>query len=149
MALMPTLGKQILEELNVEDVTHELQMKSKAPRTPSEPRPPPSESSVASNDPLHELDSRSDMESASASSFSYQGEGGESSNIEESSQSWDHFSAQSSQPSGSRRPSLARPETDSTDFLAEAQLSDSITTASSALSYVNGSGLVSAFCRPA
>jgi peroxin-3 len=141
MALIPTLGKQILDELDVEGVTHELQTKSKAFRTPSEP-PPPSESSIASSvEFLHEQDTRSDVESASVSSVSGQDEGGTSLSLGDSSQSWvDQLSAQ---PSTSRQPSESRPGTDSVDFLIGAQLSDSITTASSSLSYGNGTGLVS------
>ena len=148
MALIPTLGEQILEELDVESVIHELQTKSRSFRTPSEP-PPPSESSIASSvELLREQDARSDVESASASSISGHEESvmsldhGES----ESSHSWvDQLSVQPSQPSTSRQPSVTRPETDSVDFFTSAQLSDSITTASSALSYGNGTGLVSTF----
>lgn len=145
MALIPTLGEQILVELDVEGVTHELQTKSRALRMPTEPPPPPSESSMASSIELvRDQDTRSDVESASASSFSGQEE---SSNLGESSQSWvEQFSAQSSQPPSSRQPSSiyeAPAGGESTEFIAGPQLSDSITTASSALSYGNRSGLVS------
>jgi peroxin-3 len=144
MALLPTLGKRILEELDVESVTHELQTKSRTFRTPSEP--PLSESSISSSiELLHEQDTRSDIESASASSVCGQEEGRGSFNVGGSSQSWvDQLSTQSSQLSTSRRqPSASEPP--ETDYLAGAQLSDSITTASSASSYVNGTGLVSTF----
>jgi peroxin-3 len=146
MALIPTLGEQILDELDVEAIIYELQTKSRSFRTPSEP-PPPSESSIASSvELLREQDARSDVESASASSISGHEESGMSLDHGESSHSWvDQLSVQPSQPSTSRQPSVTRPETDSVDFFTSAQLSDSITTASSALSYGNGTGLVSTF----
>jgi peroxin-3 len=146
MALIPTLGEQILDELDVEAVIHELQTKSRSFRTPSEP-PPPSESSIASSvELLREQDARSDIESVSASSISGHEDSGMSLDHGESSHSWvDQLSVPPSQPSTSRQPSVTRPETDSVDFLTGAQLSDSITTASSALSYGNGTGLVSTF----
>jgi peroxin-3 len=148
MALIPTLGKQILEEMDVEVVTHELQTKSRAFRTPSElppppppPLAPPSESS--SIDLLHEHEAPSDVESVSASTSSVYGQddsGVGSFNAGESSQSWvDQLSTQSSQPSASWRPSSAS-EPPLPDFMAGVQLSDSITTASSALSYGNANG---------
>lgn len=92
MALLPTVGEQILEELNVEGVTHELQSKSRTSQI---------------------------------------------------SQSWiiDQPSTESS-----RQPSTSEPSPPNTEFpdsFSGAQLSDSITTASSALSYVNGTRLVS------
>lgn len=147
MALIPTLGEQILVELDVEGVTHELQTKSRAFRMPSHPLPPPSESSMASSiELIQDQDTRSDAESASVSSFSGQDD---ASNLGESSQSWvDQFSTQSSQPSFSRQPSStseAPADTRSPDIIVGPQLSDSVTTASSALSYGNGSGLVSQF----
>jgi peroxin-3 len=147
MALIPTLGEQILDELDVEAIIHELQTKSRSFRMPSEPPPPPSESSIASSvELLREQDTRSDVESASASSISGHEESGMSLDHGESSHSWvDQLSVQPSQPSTSRQPSVTRPETDSVDFFTSAQLSDSITTASSALSYGNGTGLVSTF----
>ena len=145
MALIPTLGKQILEEMDVEAVTQELQAKSRAFRTPSElppPIAPPSESS--SIDLLHEHEARSDVGSISASTSSVYGQddsGVGSFNAGESSQSWvDQLSTQSSQqPSASRPPSSAF-EPPLPDFIAGVQLSDSITTASSALSYGNANG---------
>lgn len=159
MALLPTLGEQILEELDVEGVTHELQSKSRVSRVSSiEPPPPPhSESSTTSSiELLQDQDTRSDVESVSMSSFSGQDEatGATSSRLGESSQSWvDQFSTESSRPSSSRQPSTSAasepqpPNTDFPDPFAGAQLSDSITTASSALSYGNGTGLVSTMLR--
>lgn len=133
MALLPTLGEQILVELDVEGVTHELQTKSRAHRLSIEPAPPPSESSMASSIELvRDQDIRSDVESASASSISGQEDG--SSHLGESAQSWDQLSIHSSQPPFS--PSVS-PGGRSAELLTVPQLSDSITTASSELSSRN------------
>ena len=135
MALIPTLGEQILVELDVEGVTHDLQTKSRAFREAPEPSPAPelSESSMASSIQLvQDADTRSDAGSASVSSLSTQDEG--SSHLGDSTQSWDQMSNsnQSSQPREASSPSAGPAE-----LLAVPQLSDSITTASSSLSYAN------------
>ena len=71
MALVPTLGDQILQEMDVESITHELRSYSQAHRSrmPSQtlparhaqsPPPPPSESSLASSvDLVQDHDARS------------------------------------------------------------------------------------------
>lgn len=153
MALVPTLGEQILVELDVESVTNELQARSRASRTkitlPLPPPQPPSESSLTSSiELLQDQDTPSETESVSISSFSGHDEVGQSSNLTESSQSWAHqFPTQPLQlPTLEHPPPLAAEaslEADSANLLTEAQLSDSITTASSALSYGNRAGLVS------
>lgn len=144
MTLIPTLGEQILVELDVEGVTQELQARSKTSRIQLQPPQPPSESSLTSSiEILQEQDTPSDVESASLSSFSGHDEVGQSSNLTESSQSWEHrFQKQSASehPPPATDASLA---VDPASFLAEAQLSDSMTTASSALSYGNEAGPVS------
>lgn len=146
MALIPTLGEQILVELDVESLTQELQAKSRASRLPLEPPQPPSESSLTSSiDILPDQDAPSDAESASVSSFSGQEEVVHSSNLTESSQSWvDQFSTLSSTSGLLPVPSNAtvEVEVDSGD-LGGTQLSDSVTTDGSAISYRNETGIVS------
>ncbi|KAG2139109.1 Peroxin-3-domain-containing protein [Suillus bovinus] len=131
MALIPTLAEQILEEMDVESLTNELQSLSRTSR----PRPrfqhpeSHSESEVSLASDMH-----SDAGSMSLSSYS--GIDGEtSSNMAASTDSWvDRLSSSSSHRSTSEQ--LQQPH----DFLASAgsQLSDSITTASSSLSYNPG-----------
>ncbi|KAG2138003.1 Peroxin-3-domain-containing protein, partial [Suillus clintonianus] len=129
MALVPTLAEQILEEMDVESLTNELQSLSRTARPRSRFQQPEShsESEVSSASDVH-----SDAGSASLSSYS--GIDGEtSSNMAASTGSWvDRFSSSSSHMSDQ----LQQPH----DFLASAgnQLSDSITTASSSLSYNPG-----------
>ncbi|KII91963.1 hypothetical protein PLICRDRAFT_173744 [Plicaturopsis crispa FD-325 SS-3] len=145
MALMPTIGEQILKEMDVEGVTNELQSKSKASKAASalrsrsiSPSPiAPSQSSLASSaELLHEGDARSDAGSTSVSSHSG---ANDSSNLGESSTSWvDNFSAEGSE----RHPSFVGEARPALDF-AGAHLSDSITTASSALSYGNEDSVAS------
>ncbi|KAG2348207.1 hypothetical protein BDR05DRAFT_980530 [Suillus weaverae] len=131
MALVPTLAEQILEEMDVESLTNELQSLSRTSRPRSHFRQPEShsESEVGSASDVH-----SDAGSASLSSYS--GIDGEtSSNMTASTGSWvDRFSTSSSHRSASEQ--LQQPH----DFLTSAgsQLSDSITTASSSLSYNPG-----------
>ncbi|OJA20824.1 hypothetical protein AZE42_08965 [Rhizopogon vesiculosus] len=128
MALIPTLAEQILEEMDVESLTNELQSLSRASHTRSHVQRPGShsESEVSSVS-----DAYSDAGSASVSSYSgFDGE--TSSNMAASTSSWvDRFSTSSSHRSPSEQ--LQQPH----DFLSSAgnQLSDSITTASSSLSY--------------
>ena len=131
MALIPTLGQQILAEMDVEGVTRELQSKSRTPRSPVDPSPP-SESSLASSiDILPDHDSRSDAGSVSISSFS--GSGRES-NMGEP---WvDQFSP---------RPeaSLQLHEPGGLDLSQSTHLSESISTTNSALSqHLDRSGRV-------
>ena len=149
MALLPTLGEQILEKLNVESITRELQSKSRTSQAASmEPLPPPqSESSTSSSiELLQDQDTRSDVESISMSSFSGQDEvtGAASSHLTESqSLIVDQFTTESlHQPSTASEPPLSNSKFP--DPFTGAQLSDSITTASSALSYEDGTRLVGA-----
>lgn len=145
MALLPTLGEQILAELDVEGVTHELQTKSRAFReaahTP-EPTPAPeasegSTSMASSMQLVQEADTRSDAGSASISSLSTQEERS-SSRLGDSTQSWDQLSAsaQSSQP-GQFSGEASSPSVAPAELLTVPQLSDSITTASSSLSHAH------------
>lgn len=128
MALIPTLAEQILEEMDVESLTNELQSLSRASRPQSLIR-------HAGSQPESEVGSSSDVHSdaGSASVSSYSGFDGElSSNMAASTSSWvDRFSTSSSH----RNPKEQLQQLH--DFLASAgnQLSDSITTASSSLSY--------------
>ncbi|KAG1831685.1 Peroxin-3-domain-containing protein [Suillus subalutaceus] len=131
MALIPTLAEQILEEMDVESLTNELQSLSRTSRPRSRFQHPEShsESEVSSASDVH-----SDAGSASLSSYSCI-DGETSSNMAASTDSWvDRFSSSSSHRNKSEQ--LQQPH----DFLASAgsQLSDSITTASSSLSYNPG-----------
>jgi peroxin-3 len=142
MALVPTLGQQILAEMDVEGVTAELQTKSRASR----PHVPSvlDESSLASSiDVLQDHEGRSDAGSVSVSSFS--GSGRES-NTGEASPTWvDQFSPKlDGQP---RRPSTESGpiplELASSGLSHATNLSESISTTNSALSYgPDGSGRV-------
>ena len=87
MALVPTLAQQILEEMDVEGVTQELQTKSRASKSPVRYSPPaPSESSLASSiELLPDPDVRSESGSVSVSSFSGSVR---DLNLGDSSQSW-------------------------------------------------------------
>jgi peroxin-3 len=131
MALVPTLAEQILEDMDVESLTNELQSLSRTSRPRSRFQQPEfhSESEVSSASDVH-----SDAGSTSLSSYS--GIDREtSSNMTASTGSWvDRLSSYSSH--GSTSEQLQQPH----DFLASAgsQLSDSITTASSSLSYNPG-----------
>ncbi|KAG1851807.1 Peroxin-3-domain-containing protein [Suillus tomentosus] len=130
MALIPTLAEQILEEMDVESLTDELQSLSRMSRPQSRFQHPESHSES-------EASSTSDMRSdaGSVSLSSYSGIDGETSNMAASTDSWvDRFSSVSSHRSASEQLQLPH------EFLASAgsQLSDSITTASSSLSYNPG-----------
>jgi peroxin-3 len=151
MALMPTLGEQILQDMDVEAVIHELQSTSK--RVPHiRPHPQPERTLPLAIQSTRPLDSDHDApsEAGSLSSISASGRGygdGHGSGVEsvgESALSWvDQFSA----PSTSASPlSQAQPLRSSTDMSSHplpnvdspgpSHLSDSImTTNSSALSF--------------
>jgi hypothetical protein len=102
MALVPALGEQILREMDVEEITHELQSRSNKQRTRTAPsplstqpqqlpasplassRPPPSESSLASSvDLLADHDARSEA-SISFSSVSGSAQGQDRENGQDS-----------------------------------------------------------------
>lgn len=153
MALLPTLGEHILSGMDVEGVTQELQSYSKASKPTSTQLPPPeqpSSSSVASSIEVlqpPEPDTRSENDSASIISGPTQDDAASTSDLAASSQSWvDHFSSlQSSQlaaseagpshepssPSGSG----SHPNPDSPKSNLGTDLSDSVVTSSSAISY--------------
>lgn len=123
MALIPTLGEQILDEMDVESLTQELQARSKTvpsfPRVQLPPDPPLSQSSLTSSiDVLRDQDIRSDTGSASRSLSSASDSG---SRLGEASQSW------------------VIPEQTSTAFAPN--LSDSVLTTSSVMT--GNTGLVS------
>jgi peroxin-3 len=128
MALIPTLAEQILEDMDVESLTNELQSLSRPSRPQSHVQHPGSQSESGASSAS---DAHSDAGSVSMSSYSgFDGE--TSSNMAASTSSWvDRLSTTSSHRSPSEQ--LQQPH----DFLASAgnQLSDSITTASSSLSY--------------
>ncbi|KAG2128811.1 Peroxin-3-domain-containing protein [Suillus cothurnatus] len=131
MALIPTLAEQILEEMDVESLTNELQSLSHTsrPRSRFQHSESHSETEASSASDVH-----SDVGSASLSSFSCV-DRETSSNMAASTDSWvDRFSSSSSHRNMIEQ--LQQPH----DFLASAgsQLSDSITTASSSLSYNSG-----------
>ncbi|KAI0634392.1 Peroxin-3 [Trametes polyzona] len=134
MALLPTLGAHILEGMDVEGVTQELQSFSKSPRERLEPphAAAPSESSVASsgdNPRSPDADMRSDNGSISVISSN----DGVSTGMSASATSWvDQFSMPSSQASET----LAEPAERGTSETSPkssvgADLSDSILTTSS------------------
>ncbi|KDQ56756.1 hypothetical protein JAAARDRAFT_36244 [Jaapia argillacea MUCL 33604] len=143
MALIPTLGKHILEEMDVERLTLELQERSRASKTQLRPVPTPSEESslassvdsIALQQQQDDTRSVSDIGSASVVSNPGNDDNGLSgpSHLEQSSQSWvEQFTASASQLSPPPPPqysvsSLEPPTT-------ESELSDSIITSSSALS---------------
>lgn len=138
MALLPTLGNQILSEMNVEEVTKELQTKSKAARRKL--GSVSLDSSIASSADLSQ-DSRSDAgNSTSVLSLSGHEGFGVSSIPTDSSQSWvEEFSAQT-RPSRDPSPGAAGPRTDSISPESHnaAYLSDSIATTDSLASSSNG-----------
>lgn len=134
---MPTLGHQILEQMDVEAITHELQSRSRAVKSAAE-LPPLSESSIVSSLELNqEQDARSDVGSLSLSSMSGQEEAAPVSSpaMDSSDASWvDQLSTQSSQPSHSQQASqVSSPQNQHQELFTGPTLSDSITTASSAL----------------
>ncbi|TFK52868.1 Peroxin-3 [Heliocybe sulcata] len=123
MTLVPTLGMHILQDMDVEALTHELQAKSRLSRA----REPLSQSISSIGEP----DARSDIGSASIVSYNETMAG--------SSSSWvDEFAAQA-------RPGLPRATSDvaastSEDSNGAARLSDSMLTTSSAASAATESG---------
>ncbi|OBZ77019.1 Peroxisomal biogenesis factor 3 [Grifola frondosa] len=103
MALLPTLGTHILQDMDVEGVTHELQSFSRASKTAMELQhfAPPSESGLslsAKTSHSNEQDGRSENGSISVVSSVGQDDG-TSIDLTASSTSWAVSSMQSSQPS--------------------------------------------------
>ena len=142
MALLPTLGTNILEGMDVEGVTQELQSQSRTPKPTPEvsevqvvlPQPP------ASEPPSQENDSRSENGSVSVISSAGQ-EDSATSDLAASSTSWvDQFSTvSSSQIVTDQTPSTSGSNTQSESPKSQVgtELSDSILTNSSAVSYDN------------
>ena len=140
MALLPTLGKHILQGMDVEGVTQELQSYSRAPKARLELQPPtaPSESSVTSSVGSvrpPDADVRSDNGSVSVVSSM----DGVPTDMSASSASWvDQFSSMGSsqvsavsppaegEASGSSRSSMVGPD------MTESMLTNSSITSSSA-----------------
>lgn len=123
MALIPTLASQVLEDMDVEALTNELQSISRASRSRTLH---PSQNQQRSQS-VSDLSSVSDVHSdaGSVSFSSYSGSGFDGDRASATSGSWiEHMSASESP--------IARPD-------VPAQLSDSITSASSSLSR-NGHG---------
>jgi hypothetical protein len=120
MALMPTLSKHILEEMDVEGITREIQSISKASRARKNPPisvepPPESESSLTSSVEVvqvHDHDATSDSGSMLLSSAS----GHEDTRLSESSTSWvDQLSPGGQQPTAQN---VWSPETTSSSVLS-------------------------------
>lgn len=100
MALLPTLGKHVLEGMDVEGVTAELQSMSKPSRSPKPASPP--ETSLASSVELTSPVVADELsENGSVSIISSVHENGTSMHTPDSSMSWvDQLSMQSSQEPG-------------------------------------------------
>lgn len=91
MALLPTIGEHIIEGMDVEGLTNELQEKTRASKLLQNSRPISPESQPRSQTPA-DTDARSDMESSIVSSVP-----GVSTTLGDSTQSWvDGFSLRSS-----------------------------------------------------
>ena len=91
MALLPTVGEHIIEGMDVEGLTNDLQEKSRASRLARNPRPATPESQPPKHAPT-DTDARSDMGSSTISSVPEVG-----TTLGDSTQSWvDGFSLSSS-----------------------------------------------------
>jgi peroxin-3 len=136
---MPTLSEQILDQMNIEVLTQELQNRSKArnaARRQSQAEPSSLASSVV--DLVHEQDRRSDVESAvSHTSTSFDEVNASSSMSHSALQSW-------VESSGSRSPAPSIADSSAASSTSEVHLSESIISASgnSENHSVNDSGLV-------
>ncbi|KAI0357695.1 hypothetical protein OH77DRAFT_1421788 [Trametes cingulata] len=132
MALLPTLGAHVLQEMDVEGVTQELQSFSKVPKDKTEHQHPaaPSESSVTSSVDNHRPDT--DMRSDNGSVSVISSNDGVPTELSASSASWvDQFSMPSSQAHLSPEPSGGGTTSTSPRSSVGADLSDSIITTSS------------------
>ncbi|KAL1948096.1 hypothetical protein VTO73DRAFT_12171 [Trametes versicolor] len=133
MALLPALGAHILQDMDVEGVTQELQSFSKAPKERIEPphAAPPSESSITSSVDNHRSPD-ADMRSENGSVSVISSNDGVATDLSTSAGSWvDQFtmpSAQVSHLSESTGDGAASPSPKSS---IGAELSDSIITTSS------------------
>ena len=131
---MPTLSEQILDQMNVEVLTQELQNRSKARNAAKrqlQAEPPSLASSVV--DLVHEQDTRSDVESAvSHTSTSFDEVNASSSMSHSALQSW-------VKSSGSRSPAPSNASSTSEVHLSESLIS---TSGNGESHSVNDSGLV-------
>ena len=138
-ALIPTLSEQILDQMNIETLTQELQNRSKA-RNAARRHLQAEPSSLASSvvDLVHEQDTRSDVESAvSHTSTSFDEVNASSSMSHSALQSW-------VKSSGSRSPAPSIADSSAASSTSEVHLSESgISTSGNGESHsVNDSGLV-------
>lgn len=128
LALIPTLSEQILDQMNIEALTQELQTRSKA-RNAARKQLQPEPSSLASSIvDLHERDTRSDVESAAShTSTSFDDVNASSSMSHSVLQSW-------VESSGSRSPAVSLADSSAASSTSEVQPSEHHS--------VNESGLV-------
>ena len=139
-ALIPTLSEQILDQMNVEALTQELQNRSIA-RNAARRQLLAEPSSLASSvvDLVPEQDTRSDVESpASHTSMSFDEIHASSSMSHSALQSW-------VESSGSRSPTASIADSSAASSTSEVHLSESMISASGLNSenhFVNDSGLV-------
>lgn len=139
-ALIPTLSEQVLDQMNIEALTQELQNRSKA-RNAARRQLQAEPSSLASSvvDLVHEQDTRSDVESAAShTSTSFDEVNPSSSMLHSALQSW-------VESSGSRSPAPSIADSSAASSTSEVQLSESVISASGVNSEghsVNNSGLV-------
>lgn len=140
LALIPTLSEQILDQMNVETLTQELQNISKA-RNAARKQVQPNPSSLASSivDLVHEQDTRSDVESAAShTSTSFDEVNANSPMSHSGLQSW-------VESSGSHSPAPSIADSSAASSTSEIHLSESMISASGSTDErpsVNGSRLV-------
>jgi hypothetical protein len=135
-ALIPTLSEQVLDQMDIETLTQELQNRSKA-RNAAKLQLQAESSSLASSvvDLVHEQDARSDVESAASHTSTSFDEVNASSSMSHSAlQSW-------VESSGSRSPAPSIADSSAASSTSEVHLSESVRSASGVNS-VNDSGLV-------
>ena len=136
---MPTLSEQILDQMNVEVLTQELQNRSKARNAAKrqlQAEPPSLASSVV--DLVHEQDTRSDVESAASHTSTSFDEVNASSSMSQSAlQSW-------VESTGSHSPAPSIADSSAASSASEVHLSESMISPSgnSENHSVNDSGLV-------
>lgn len=135
-ALIPTLSEQVLDQMDIEALTQELQNRSKA-RNAARIQLQAESSSLASSvvDLVHEQDTRSDVESAASHTSTSFDEVNASSSMSHSAlQSW-------VESSGSRSPAPSIADSSAASSTSEVHLSESVRSASGVRS-VNESGMV-------
>ncbi|KAF8816113.1 hypothetical protein BYT27DRAFT_7209030 [Phlegmacium glaucopus] len=128
LALIPTLSEQILDQMNIEALTQELQNMSKA-RNSAKKQVQPNPSSLASSivDLVHEQDTRSDVESAASHTSTSLDEINASSSMSHSGlQSW-------VESSGSHSPAPSIADSSAASSTSEVHLSESMISASNSI----------------